>query len=426
MPILTLLPKAGVAPPVGVLPLLLVEMDTGGWIIGPKLDDPVSAALDTAVLGPVAPTFDEVLHNDVDIKFVRSVDTDRGAQRELQRIEAGLASLTLDNRDGRFTPFNAASPYYPNVLPMRRIRIRATWSATTYPIYYGFVEGWPVTFRSPNSADVVVQVRLVDGFKVLSLAFVSGEFPEQGSGVRVAAILEAAGWPTAESDIDPGVVTVPAITLENVSALGHIQEIEHAEGGRFFIGRDGKAVFRDRTAQANPDFSERTWADDGTGMSYRDVTIVCDDDLILNDIHLTGVGGTEQIAEDLTSQAEYGIRSRVETDIQLSSDAQVADLAEVTRVRYSQPVQRLERLVDNAMKHLLWERVLPRELNDYALAIESTTDTAQVSTIEGIAHAVVPGEWTVTLDMSPTVVEVAGILDDATYGLLDSTAILAR
>jgi len=417
MPIITLLPKAGGVEPTG-LPTLLVELDRGGWIAGPELDDPVSAELDVAVLGPVAPTFPEDI-----TPYLRTGDTHRGAQRELQRVEAGTATLVLNNRDGRFTPFNIGSPYFPDVLPMRRIRIRATWDANTYPIYYGFVEGWPVQF---NDVDMTTQVTLVDGFKVLSLAFVSGDFPEQGSGARVAAILDAIGWIAAETDIDVGVTTVPAITLTNVSALEHIQQIEHAEAGRFFIGRDGKAVFRDRTAQVNPDFTDRTWADDGSGMSYRDVVIVCDDELILNDIHLTREGGVEQTAEDLDSQNKFGIRSTAETGIQLSDDTQVSDRADVTLLRYSQPVQRLEGLVDNAMQHNMWGQVLARELNDYALAIETQTATAQVSTIEGISHSIGQGTWTVTLAMSPTIVEQAGILDDATFGLLDSTAILAR
>jgi hypothetical protein len=417
MPILTLLPKAGAAAPTG-LPTLLIELDTNGWLIGPALDDPLTAQLDTAVLGPVPPTFDE----DISIYF-RSGDTHRGAQRELQRVEAGTASLTLDNRDGRFTPFNIASPYYPNVLPMRRIRIRAVWDANTYPVYYGFVEGWPVGF---NDTDTTTQVSLVDGFKILSLAFISGDFPEQGSGARVQAILDAVGWLTAETDIDVGTVTVPAITLENVSALEHIQQIEHAEAGRFFIGRDGRAVFKDRTAQVNPDFTDRTWADDGTGMSYRDVVIVCDDELILNDVHMTRDGGVEQVAEDLGSQNEFGTRSTAETGIQLSDDTQVLARADVTLLKYAQPVQRLAQLADDAMQHEQWSNVLARELNDYALAIETRTATAQVSTIEGISHSWPPNEWWVTLDMSPTVIEQAGILDDATYGLLDSTAILAR
>lgn len=292
----------------------------------------------------------------------------------------------------------------------------------TFPVFYGFVEGWSVSF---NETDTTVTVTLVDGFKVLSLALVSGDFPQQGSGARISAILAAAAWPATEVSIDIGVTTVPAVTLNKVSALDHIQQIEHAEGGRFFMSRDGKATFRGRTAQVNPNFGDRTWADDGSGMSYRDITMVCDDELILNDIHLTRVGGVEQVATDLISQADFGLRSASETDIQLSSDGQVLDLAKELLKRYKVPVQRVQGLVDNAMKHGLWNRVLARELNDLALVVETQTVTSQPSTIEGISHSLEGGTWTVTLALSPSIPVQAGILDDSTFGLLDSTAILA-
>ncbi len=101
-------------------PTLKVELDLGGFINGAMLDDAATANLDSAVLGPTVPTFPKNI-----TAYVREASTARGAQRELQRVEAGTASLTLSNRDGRFTPFNSASPYYPFILPMRRIRIRA-------------------------------------------------------------------------------------------------------------------------------------------------------------------------------------------------------------------------------------------------------------------------------------------------------------
>lgn len=424
------------------IPTLVVEFSRDAVVGGAELDDTTSGLLDSAVLGPVTATFTEDIS-----EFAREASTDRGAQRELERIEAGTATVVLDDRDSRFTPFNTGSPYYPDIVPMRRMRIFGTWppaspssvlydSATTtydaavpyggagdrFPIFYGFVESWPVQF--PGDKDMESQVRLVDGMKLLSLAFVSGDFPQQGSGARIAAILDAVSWLAAERDLDVGTATVPAITLENVSALEHIQQIAHAEGGRFFMGKDGFAVFRE-AVEVNPDLSSRTWSDDGTGMSYREVTLVCNDDLILNDVHLTRTGGTEQIATDPTSQNDYGIRSSAETDIQLLDDAAVLTRAELQVSRYAQPVMRLESLVDDAMQHDLWNQVFARDINDIVKAIESRTGTSQVSSVEGISHSMArDGSWTVTLSLAPSALVTAGILDDATYGLLDSTAIL--
>lgn len=415
MPILTLLPKVGVAP-TGVIPTALVEMDLGNLVGGGVWDQHLWDS--TFIWGPVAATYPEDI-----TPYVRSFSTDRGASREVERVEAGMAAIGLDNRDGRFTPY-LSGPYSPNILPMRRIRIQAVWEATPYPVFQGFVESWPVSF--PGDVDEIVQVQLVDGFKVLSLVQISGDFPEQQSGERVDAILDAVGWLTSDRDIDAGTATVPAITLENVAPLEHIQQIAYVEGGRFFMARDGKATFRDSTTEANVDLTDRTWADDGTGMSYRDVTLVFDDTLILNDIRLTRIGGVEQSASSQDSQDAYGVRSRVETDIQLSTDGQVLGFAENLLDRSSEPVLRLEQLVDNAMQHRLWNQVLQRELTDVTNVIETRTQTAQVSTIEGISHASSDMSWVITVNLSPTTIIQAGIWDDAVYGLWDSTFIWAR
>src|SRR5436190_441219 len=75
--------------------------------------------------------------------YVVSFSTRRGRSDALARIEAGTAQLTLDNSDRRFDPTYSGSPYYPNVVPMKKIRIRATYSAVTYDLYTGFIASWP-------------------------------------------------------------------------------------------------------------------------------------------------------------------------------------------------------------------------------------------------------------------------------------------
>jgi hypothetical protein len=51
------------------------------------------------------------------------VSITRGASDELSETQPGTASLRLDNADGRFTPGNPASPYYPYVRRNAPIRI---------------------------------------------------------------------------------------------------------------------------------------------------------------------------------------------------------------------------------------------------------------------------------------------------------------
>ncbi len=425
MPIL-LDPTGVAAAPAQTIPQHFVELDLGNYLAGGIWDDPLIGQWDTTfVWGPVTPTYPHDIS-----AFVREGNIQRGTARELQRASAGLGDLLLDNLDGRFTPF-LPGPYFPNVKPMRRIRIRAFWNGVFYPVAAFFVENWPVEF--PEDTDQVTRVRLVDGLDVLAGDEISGDFPEQGSGARVAAVLAAAGWLATETQIDAGVTTVPAITLTNVSPLNHIQDITYAEGGRFFIGKDGKARFRERSPEVNVDLSTRTWADDGTGMSYLGgFTLPFDKDLIVNDVRLSRTGGVEQIAVSQVSQDAYGSRSAGKagflqtTDIQLSTDVQVLSLAEDILARFSEPQLRFENLTDNAMRHGFWDRVLAREIGDSVNVIESRTQTAQVSTIEGITHDFGDNQWRVTFSLSPTTVVQAGVWDDPDFGQWDETFIWAR
>lgn len=50
-----------------------------------------------------------------------------GRQYELDQVQSGQLSMTLWNLDGALDPLNTASPYSPNVLPLRPCRLQAVW-----------------------------------------------------------------------------------------------------------------------------------------------------------------------------------------------------------------------------------------------------------------------------------------------------------
>lgn len=97
---------------------------------------------------------------------LRTFSTRRGRGHELDTFEAGTMSLTLDNRDRRFDPLYASSPYYPNVIPMRRIRLVVTFNGTEFILFTGYVDSWPQEYRYPT--DGIVEVSATDAFKVLA------------------------------------------------------------------------------------------------------------------------------------------------------------------------------------------------------------------------------------------------------------------
>lgn len=98
--------------------------------------------------------------------YLKRASTKRGRQRLLSDFTAGTLTLILDNIDRRFDPANTSSPHYPNVIPMRRVRITALHNAITYPIFEGFIDSWIPGWLGEEAE---VEVRATDAFKVFNL-----------------------------------------------------------------------------------------------------------------------------------------------------------------------------------------------------------------------------------------------------------------
>lgn len=118
---------------------------------------------------------------------VRGFSFTRGRQFELDRVEAGTGSVTLDNRDGELTPGNTASAWYPDVRSSTPIRIRAEYDSTTYGLFLGLIEDIPMTF--PGRKDSIVEVPFSDAMKLLATARTRPQF-----AVLVAALEPRAFW----------------------------------------------------------------------------------------------------------------------------------------------------------------------------------------------------------------------------------------
>lgn len=104
--------------------------------------------------------------------YVRSIEIKRGRDHELGQTQAGELGMRLRNTDRRFDPTNDGGPYWPNVKPMRRVRVRATWQSVAYDLFTGFVENWGQTWPSrpvKEAGDAEVTLEATDAFKLLTL-----------------------------------------------------------------------------------------------------------------------------------------------------------------------------------------------------------------------------------------------------------------
>ena len=100
-------------------------------------------------------------------QYVRQITIRRGRQDDLQQFPPGAAQLVLDNNLRYFDPFNTAAPapFNGNLVPRKQIKIVANWNGVEYPLYRGYVAGWPVEYADGGTDSTVT----IDCFDLLGL-----------------------------------------------------------------------------------------------------------------------------------------------------------------------------------------------------------------------------------------------------------------
>ena len=166
--------------------------DSGDWEVasvlmfgvgGARFDDDVDVALEVNLYA--TPADDEPLSEGDDGGFwvdvtdrTRMFTTARGRQFELDRVEAGSMTATLNNHDGAVTPGNTMSLLAAAVRPRCPIRVLAVHDGRTWPIWTGFVEawqpGWPATGK-----DAVVDVTAADALKLAVQASINKSYEDE-------------------------------------------------------------------------------------------------------------------------------------------------------------------------------------------------------------------------------------------------------
>jgi hypothetical protein len=388
--------------------------------------------------GVSTPTWQDVTDS------VTTLTINRGRQYELDQIQAGTCTMTLDNNDRRFDPSYTLGPYYGGLKPMNRIRVSATWSGTTYYLFTGFVERWPPKFSRPQWNEV--SITCTDAYLALSQAIITGLFPAALTGARISAVLTAANWATSSAApgywtlgtsalgsatrlsypvpttvIDVGRTPVPAVTYtatQQQTALAHIQDIAvNSERGIFFIDGQGRAVFHDRVHRlglvtSSVTLSDSQSASTSSSIRYADIAPSMDADHVVNDVTVTAsaVGASAQEAMDSTSIDTYFRRSLSVTP-QLNTDAEALNMAlfilrqtKVASERFDSVT--LEPWTDDN----IWPHALGREISDrvsVSLTPPSTSDVAaqtisQECHIEAVQHTITPPLlWETVYQLSP-------------------------
>ena len=103
---------------------------------------------------------------------VREMSVDRGRDDDWGEFY-GSASVVLNNRTRIYDPFCTTSPYWDattgktKLLPRRQIKISAVYGGTTYPVFRGFITGWPPTWTDAGK-DSTVTLNCFDALGLLA------------------------------------------------------------------------------------------------------------------------------------------------------------------------------------------------------------------------------------------------------------------
>lgn len=208
-----------------------------GVEIGFILDDPVAGVLDntTYTLGGLA--FIDMTD------YVYSVSVTRGKNRELDRFNAGTCSVTLNNQNRIFDPFNFESPFAGNIVPRRRVRV----STDGVTQFVGAIDDWNFDYSVDGVSTASISGS--DDFSLLARQVLSGALlPEEASGARVGRVLDMAsvGWPASARVLDAGKSILAAETPTG-NALDYLQTVNDSEVGLLFVGKNGSMYFVDRS-----------------------------------------------------------------------------------------------------------------------------------------------------------------------------------
>ena len=160
-----------------------VEVAWGGSLEGLfRIDVSTVGGTDTIGGWPADAAFEGVTDD------TTAIVTTRGRSDDLGQLMAGTATILLRDQSGLYNPVNTASALYPNVKPMRAIRVKAAFDGTTYGLFYGFITS--LASRSdPN--DPVTELSCADLFSWLALRYPTiSALGSTTTGAAIKAVLD--------------------------------------------------------------------------------------------------------------------------------------------------------------------------------------------------------------------------------------------
>lgn len=389
--------------------------------IGPffRLNDPIAGRLNNTEFTLAGTIFYDVT------EYAEAITIRRGKSRLLDKFEAGTLSVVFNNTNRYFDPTYTASPFFGNIVPRREIRI----SVDSVYQFWGTINDWNLDFQ-PEGKQTATAIA-TDGFAILSnqtLSSRTNSIESAGDRINTILSLDEVDWPLDNRDIDTGAQTLGADLIEeDANVLSYLQRVEQSEPGRLFIGKSGDLVFRDRTV-APTSATLVDLADDGSGIPFQILSVQYGSELLYNEIVISSAitSGTA-IANNSTSQGEYGVKNYTQTDLLMNTTEAAQEIADYYAGKFGEPEFRFDRIQVKLDELTSGQKsdILGLELGDvvsvlftpgFAPAISKYAEVIQIENVISPTSHVVRFGFS-TLDFS------ALVLDDPVFGKLDEDAL---
>ena len=353
---------------------------------------------------------------------VAQVSVSRGRSDETEPFQTGRATLTVRNLDGTFDPAGTTFRLRDDIV------VYWTGNGTAIPVFSGFVED--VTLGYDLSGDATVQVTCSDGLALLAnQTIVEEAVSAEQSGERVQTVLANGGvsWP-AGTAIDTGISELAAGTATG-NALQYLRQVEESEQGYLYVDRAGTLTFRNRHTTLNNPIAGSQFSDDGAGIPYEQVERFSGARSLFNKVTGELEDGTAREADDLTSQAEFSIRTLGLGTVLLRTAGVLEEFVEYLLNQFSEPTTRVDRLTVNldrlsaANQQQLAEFELV-DICDVEFTPPGRSQFTDELLVQGITHSVtVGGAWRTTLSFQPRDTRSFLTLDEDPEGKLDENVL---
>jgi hypothetical protein len=383
------------------------------------IGDPINGVLGVGALS--ASNTPALIANLTDTTRRISIRRGRNVARDI--YEAGTCVVRIYDPESNFNPQNIDSPYYGQLEPLRKLRISATVSGTTYYLFSGYTTAYAYSYdQAENMA--YVDISASDAFRLFNLASVvtvTGQAAGQDTGTRINKILDTVSFPNGMRSVQTGNSLTVADPATLRTSLGALQNCEFSEQGAFYITPEGNAIFKNRNTVISSAGNTPTEFNQTTGIPYKNLKFAFDDKLIINTATITRVGGTSQTAADSNSVATYFPHSISVPELVIDTDANAMNIAKIYVATRSSTTIRIDEItLDLLDPEVPTATILGFDYYDNVLISNLQPDGSSITKnlqVQGVAHDITPNSWSAVLTtLEPTC--DGFLIGNSTYGVL--------